>query len=161
MRLALADVKETARHLGGTLNDIVLATAAGALRELQLRYDGKADAPLIAGVPVSYNTSPQRLVGNEFSYLTPSLPVHIADPLERVRLTATATSEAASGHPTACVPRAWRHIADVVASSRIVPDGLMSGTPRLAVTPDEPDRLQRAATTTVSARATMKTMATS
>ena len=30
--LALADVKETAKHLGVTLNDIVLATAAGALR---------------------------------------------------------------------------------------------------------------------------------
>jgi WS/DGAT/MGAT family acyltransferase len=96
--LALTDVKETARHLGVTLNDIVLATAAGALRELQLRYDGKADVPLIAGVPVSYNTSPQRLVGNEFTYLTPSLPVHIADPLERVSLTATATGIAKENH---------------------------------------------------------------
>lgn len=96
--LALADVKQTARHLGVTLNDIVLATAAGALRELQLRYDGKADVPLIAGVPVSYNTSPERLVGNEFTYMTPSLPVHVDDPLERVRLTATATAIAKENH---------------------------------------------------------------
>ena len=42
--LALADVKETSKHLGVTLNDIVLATAAGALRRLLLRYDGQADA---------------------------------------------------------------------------------------------------------------------
>lgn len=84
--LALADVKDTARHLGVTLNDIVLATAAGALRSLQLRYDGAAEAPLIAGVPVSVDTSPTRIMGNEFTYTTPSLPVHIADPLERVRL---------------------------------------------------------------------------
>jgi WS/DGAT/MGAT family acyltransferase len=90
--LAIADVKETSKHLGVTLNDIVLATAAGALRQLLLRYDGRADSPLIAGVPVSYNTSPERLVGNEFTYITPSLPVHIDDPLERVRLTSMATT---------------------------------------------------------------------
>ena len=96
--LALADVKETAKHLGVTLNDIVLATAAGALRQLLLRYDNKADFPLIAGVPVSVNTSPQRLTGNEFTYMTPSLPVHVDDPLERVRLTAMATSIAKENH---------------------------------------------------------------
>ena len=77
--LALSDVRETAKHLGVTLNDVVLATAAGALRRLLLRYDGCADSPLIAGVPVSYNTSPDRLDGNEFTYMTPSLPVHIDD----------------------------------------------------------------------------------
>ena len=96
--LALAEVKETAKSLGVTLNDIVLATAAGALRRLLLRYDDKADSPLIAGVPISFNTSPQRLVGNEFTYMTPSLPVHVADPLERVRLTATSTAIAKENH---------------------------------------------------------------
>ena len=96
--LALNDVKDTAKHLGVTLNDMVLATAAGALRRLQLRYDGRADAPLIAGVPVSVDTSPQRLVGNEFTYMTPSLPVHVDDPLERVRLTAMSTSIAKENH---------------------------------------------------------------
>ena len=96
--LALADVKETGKHLGVTLNDIVLATAAGALRRLLLRYDGRAESPLIAGVPVSYNTSRERLVGNEFTYITPSLPVHIDDPLERVRLTSLATTIAKENH---------------------------------------------------------------
>ena len=96
--LALADVKETGKHLGVTLNDVVLATTAGALRRLLLKYDGRADAPLIARVPVSYNTSPERLVGNEFSYLTPSLPVHIEDPLERVRLTSMAAKIAKENH---------------------------------------------------------------
>lgn len=95
--LPLRDVKELAKTLGVTLNDVVLATAAGALRELMLRYDGAADAPLIAGVPVNYG-NPDRLVGNEFSYLTPSLAVDRADPLERVRLTATATRIAKENH---------------------------------------------------------------
>jgi len=96
--LALSDVKETAKHLGVTLNDVVLAMAAGALRRLLMRYDGRADAPLIAGVPVSTNASPDRLVGNEFTYMTPSLPVHIDDPLERVRLTSMATTIAKENH---------------------------------------------------------------
>jgi diacylglycerol O-acyltransferase len=85
--LALSDVKQTSKHLGITINDVVLATAAGALRELLLRYDGHADAPLIASVPASVNTSPERLTGNEFSGLNVSLPVQVDDPLERVRLT--------------------------------------------------------------------------
>ncbi|BBY16627.1 WS/DGAT/MGAT family O-acyltransferase [Mycolicibacterium litorale] len=96
--VALADAKLLARTLGVTLNDIVLATAAGALRELQLRYDGRADAPLIAGVPIAFNTSPDRLSGNEFSYMTPSLAVHVEDPLERVRLTSVATQIAKENH---------------------------------------------------------------
>ena len=96
--LALADVKETAKALGVTINDVVLATVAGALRELLIRYDGAADSPLIAGVPVSYDTSPDRLMGNEFSYLTPSLAVHVDDPIERVRLTATSTRIAKENH---------------------------------------------------------------
>ena len=80
-----ATSRRPAKHLGVTINDIVLAMAAGALRQLLLRYDGKADEPLIAGVPVSTNPSTERLAGNEFTYMTPSLPVHIADPLERVK----------------------------------------------------------------------------
>ncbi|MBJ7336632.1 wax ester/triacylglycerol synthase family O-acyltransferase [Mycolicibacterium sp.] len=95
--LALVDVKEVAKALGVTINDVVLATVAGALRELLLRYDGSADSPLIAGVPVSYG-NPDRLSGNEFTYMTPSLAVHVADPLERVRLTATATAIAKENH---------------------------------------------------------------
>ena len=92
--LSLAQVKETARHLGVTFNDIVLSMAAGGLRELQLRYDGRADRPIMASVPVSTDRSPDRVTGNEISGLAVSLPVHIDDPLERVRLTALASARA-------------------------------------------------------------------
>jgi len=133
--LALSDVKQTSKHLGVTLNDIVLATAAGALRQLLLRYDGRAESPLIAGVPVSYNTSPERLVGNEFTYLTPSLPVHIDDPMERVKLTALATKIAKENHqllgptllpawmsylPTALAPQLFRTQARRVESASVM-----------------------------------------
>ena len=133
--LALSDVKQTSKQLGVTVNDIVLATAAGALRRLLLRYDGRADSPLIAGVPVSYNTSPERLVGNEFTYLTPSLPVHIDDPMERVKLTALATKIAKENHqllgptvlpawmsylPTALAPQLLRTQARRVESASVM-----------------------------------------
>jgi diacylglycerol O-acyltransferase / wax synthase len=133
--LALSDVKETAKHLGVTLNDVVLAVASGALRQLLLRYDGHADAPLIAGVPVSYNTSPDRLDGNEFTYMTPSLPVHIDDPLQRVELTSMATKIAKENHhllgptllpawlsylPPALAPRFFRTQARRVESASVM-----------------------------------------
>ncbi|MBY0441808.1 MAG: wax ester/triacylglycerol synthase family O-acyltransferase [Mycobacteriaceae bacterium] len=82
--LALADVKQAAKRLEGTINDMVLAMSTGALRTLSLRYDGKAE-PLIASVPVSYDPSPERISGNSFSGMLVALPVDCADPLEWVR----------------------------------------------------------------------------
>lgn len=96
--LALADVKETSKHLGVTINDIVLATAAGALRTLLLHYDGAADHPLLASVPVSFNFDPDRVSGNYFTGMMVALPVQIADPLERVRQTHEAAVTAKEAH---------------------------------------------------------------
>jgi WS/DGAT/MGAT family acyltransferase len=121
--LPLADVKQTAKRLEVSLNDVVLATAAGALRELLLRYDGHADEPIIASVPTATNRSPDRITGNEISGLSISLPVHVGEPLERVRLVALATGIAKDDHeilgpelysrlmtylPTAVAPAAFR-----------------------------------------------------
>ena len=107
-----------------SLNDVVLATAAGALRELLLRYDGHADEhPIIASVPTATNRSPDRITGNEISGLSISLPVHVPEPLERVRLVSVATGIAKGDHevlgpelysrlmtylPTALAPAAFR-----------------------------------------------------
>jgi diacylglycerol O-acyltransferase / wax synthase len=86
--VSLADIKETSKKLGITINDLVLAIGSGALRQLQLRYDRRADVPLLCGVPVSTDTSPQRISGNALGLIVLSLPVHVEDVLERVRLTA-------------------------------------------------------------------------
>jgi diacylglycerol O-acyltransferase / wax synthase len=90
--VSLAEVKETAKHLRVTINDMVLAMAAGASRELLLRHDGRADRPIVASVPASTNPSPNRVTGNELSGMAVSLPVHVDDPLERVRLTSLGTA---------------------------------------------------------------------
>ena len=120
--LRLADVKATAKALGITINDLVLATAAGGLRKLLLRYDGHAGRPIIASVPTATDRA-DRITGNEISGLSISLPVHVADAKERARLVALATKIAKEDHeilgprlygqlmaylPTAIAPAAFR-----------------------------------------------------
>lgn len=83
--LALADVKATGKTLGVTINDMVLAISAGALRQLSLTYDGHADHPLLASVPVSFDFSRDRISGNYFTGVMMVVPIEIEDPLERVQ----------------------------------------------------------------------------
>jgi WS/DGAT/MGAT family acyltransferase len=90
--LSLPQVKQTSKRLQITINDVVMSMAAGALRELLLRYDGRADRPIVASVPASTDRSPDRISGNELGGMVVSLPTHIGDPLERVRLTSVASS---------------------------------------------------------------------
>ena len=96
--LALADVKQTAKHLGVTINDMVLAISAGALRVLCLKYDGNADHPLLASVPVSFDFSRDRISGNYFSGVMMVLPVELDDPLERVQAVHDAAVDAKETH---------------------------------------------------------------
>jgi WS/DGAT/MGAT family acyltransferase len=92
--VSLAEVKETAKALSVTFNDVVLSVAAGGLRELLLRYDGHADRPIMATVPVATDKSTERVTGNEIGGMMVSLPVHVADPLRRVELTSVASTRA-------------------------------------------------------------------
>jgi diacylglycerol O-acyltransferase / wax synthase len=132
--LPLADVKATARGLGITINDLVLAIAAGGLRKLLLDNDGRADRPIIASVPTATDKS-DRVSGNELSGLSVSLPVHIADPAERARLVALATRIAKEDHeilgprlygrmmaylPTAIAPAAFRWLARREAPNKLM-----------------------------------------
>jgi len=96
--LSLAEVKQTAKHLGITINDLILATASRALRTLLLERDGRADQPLIAAVPISIDLSPDRIAGNELSMMSVSLPVQVSDALEQVRLAHVATKKAKEDH---------------------------------------------------------------
>ena len=132
--LPLADFRATAKALGITMNDLVLTTAAGGLRQLLLAYDGAADRPIIASVPTATDKS-DRVTGNEISGLSISLPVHIADPTERARLVALATRIAKEDHeilgprlygrmmaylPTAVAPTAFRWLARREAPNKMM-----------------------------------------
>ncbi|MUL63367.1 diacylglycerol O-acyltransferase [Mycobacterium sp. CBMA 234] len=96
--LALADVKQTSKKLGVTINDLVLAMSSGALRQLLLKYDGTADHPLLASVPMSYDFSPERISGNRFSGVLIALPVDVDDASQRVQQAREAALLAKESH---------------------------------------------------------------
>lgn len=81
----LADVKEVKNAAGATVNDVVMALCAGALRRWLVDHDALPDGPLVAAVPVSVRTEAQKgQGGNRVSTMTAPLPTHLSDPAERL-----------------------------------------------------------------------------
>lgn len=88
VRGSLAEVKAIKNVLGGSVNDVMLATVAGALRRhLQRRGHPVEALELKAMVPVSVRTDLERgALGNRVAAMMAPLPVWCADPVERLRL---------------------------------------------------------------------------
>jgi len=81
----LADVKAVKNAGGGTVNDVVMALCAGALRRWLVDHGALPDGPLIAAVPVSVRTEDQKGTGgNRVSTMTAPLPTHLAEPADRL-----------------------------------------------------------------------------
>ncbi len=85
--MRIADLKAIKDELGGTLNDVVLAIVAGALRRFfRERSVDPDDLTVRAMVPVSVRTHDERgALGNRIAEMVADLPVHLEDPLERLR----------------------------------------------------------------------------
>lgn len=81
----LADVKSVKNALGVTVNDVVLAIAAGALRTYLESHDDLPDKPLVASIPTSVRDEGDRDYGNRVSSMFAALHVEIDDPIERLR----------------------------------------------------------------------------
>ena len=79
----LEDLKTIKRRFGTTINDVLLAASAGALRRL-LHDRGESPARLKAMVPVSFADTEDRW-GNRIAFLFVELPCDEADPLWRLR----------------------------------------------------------------------------
>ena len=84
----LTDFKAVKDAFGGTVNDVVLAVVAGALRSwLHARGTRTEGLELRAGVPVSVRTSDQQgAFGNQLAQVLCALPITVADPIERLRI---------------------------------------------------------------------------
>jgi WS/DGAT/MGAT family acyltransferase len=82
----LEDFKTINNAFGGTVNDVVLAAVAGALRRfLEARDVSTEGLELRALVPVSLRGAGEgAATGNRVSAMRAALPVHIADPLARL-----------------------------------------------------------------------------
>lgn len=89
---SLNEVKAVKNRLGGTVNDVILATITGALRRyLEDRGWNPDRTELRAMCPVNVRTTAEHLkLGNRVSAMMAPLPVGILDPLERLRQVRTA-----------------------------------------------------------------------
>jgi WS/DGAT/MGAT family acyltransferase len=77
-------VKEAGSALGGTVNDVVLAMAAGAIRNYLLHHRDLPSEPLCTSIPVSADEpGVRREMGNNTTFLPTCLWTNIGDPLER------------------------------------------------------------------------------
>jgi WS/DGAT/MGAT family acyltransferase len=93
--VALADLRAVKKHFDCTLNDVVLAICAGALRRYLLVRGELPEAPLVAFVPMSVRADEERLTGgNRLSAMLTSLATQIAEPVERLRAISRAASQA-------------------------------------------------------------------
>jgi len=85
--MSLAATHEIAHRHGATVNDVMLAVIAGALRShLQSQSAARIDAPVRTVIPMNMRPPGQtHLLGNQFGLVGLELPVHLADPLQRLQ----------------------------------------------------------------------------
>jgi diacylglycerol O-acyltransferase / wax synthase len=86
VRVNLTDIKAIKNELGGTVNDVVLATVAGALgKHLRRRGQNTDGTELKAMVPVSVRADVERgALGNRVAAMMAPLPVWCQDPVARL-----------------------------------------------------------------------------
>ncbi|MEM6378391.1 MAG: wax ester/triacylglycerol synthase family O-acyltransferase, partial [Bacteroidota bacterium] len=83
--LSLERVKTLKQIMGTTLNDVVLAICAGALRRYLLEKDKLPIKPMVAMVPISMRAKQDKNPeGNKISSMLVQLATNIEDPIERL-----------------------------------------------------------------------------
>jgi diacylglycerol O-acyltransferase len=97
--VSLADVKAIKNAAGVTVNDVVMALCAGALRTWLLKHDALPEGPLVAAVPVSIRTEDQKGAhGNRVSLVIAPLPTHLPQPAQRLEAAHEAMRAAKEQH---------------------------------------------------------------
>ena len=81
----LTEVKEIAKLLDVSLNDVVMATTAGGLRAYLKDNNELPAKPLYAAVPVSLRQEGDTTPNNQVSMVTMNLATDIKDPLQRIQ----------------------------------------------------------------------------
>ena len=128
---SLQDMKRLKNSVeGATINDVVLAICAGALR-LYLEYHDELPAdPLVAIAPVNARSSRRdaEAPGNNISAMSVALPTDVADPLERlqiIRNTTQQTKVAKSGISARLMTDLTKHVpaATMAGVARLVAGG--------------------------------------
>jgi diacylglycerol O-acyltransferase len=93
--LPLEDFRTVKNAFDCSINDVVLTTVAGSLRDLLQANAEPTDQALVASVPVSSDAPDAvRLMGNRTSNLFTALRVDVEDPVERLAATSRVTTSA-------------------------------------------------------------------
>ena len=88
----LAEVKTVKNAFGVSVNDVVMAMTAGALRRWLTEHAALPSQPLIAMIPVSVRDPASKgALGNKVSAMLAMLPTHVAEPDLRLELVHAAT----------------------------------------------------------------------
>jgi diacylglycerol O-acyltransferase len=91
----LATVKTVKNAFGVSVNDVVMAMCAGALRRWLTDRQALPEAPLVAMIPVSVRDPASKgAMGNKVSAMLATLPTHLTDPAERLQVVHAATMAA-------------------------------------------------------------------
>ena len=93
VRIPLDEAKAIARYFGVKLNDVVLATCAGALRGQFARVPGALEKPMIGAVPASLREAGETRA-NAVTMMRVGLATDLARPLERLNAIAAASTRA-------------------------------------------------------------------
>ncbi len=107
---AIADLRKVGKMVGGTINDAVLAVAAGALRAYMADHGGIIERPLITSTPISWRTGKEKeRFANQIFMLFQPMGTHLSDPMERLKFAkdkATAAKANWDGVPSHLTRRA-------------------------------------------------------
>jgi WS/DGAT/MGAT family acyltransferase len=132
--LSLDAVKRIKNELGITVNDVVVAVCATAVRDWLLARDELPEEPLVAMIPVSVRTEEQAgTFGNRISTMIVPIPTNVEDPRDRLMraheylrgakerhsaLPADLLTDATSFIPPAVAARAARTTMDILGRTR-------------------------------------------
>ena len=90
--MSLDEVKEVKNTFGCSVNDVVMAMCAAALRRWLEDHKALPDRPLVSMMPVSIRTKDDKAGdGNKVSAMLVAIPTNVEDPLERLRDTQATT----------------------------------------------------------------------
>ncbi len=92
--VSLAEVKQVAKAANVSLNDVVLAASATALKRYLADYNCLPDRSLTAGVPVSLREAGNTDFNNQVTMVLVSLSTNVDDPLERLKAINASSSSA-------------------------------------------------------------------
>jgi diacylglycerol O-acyltransferase / wax synthase len=97
----LATVKMVKNAFGVSVNDVVMAMSAGALRRWLAEHEALPSQPLIAMIPVSvHDPASKGELGNKVSAMLAALPTNVSEPGLRLELVHAATKIAKAQQAT-------------------------------------------------------------